>query len=289
MIGVFDSGHGGLTILQALEQHLPQETFLYLGDHRAAPYGDRSAAQVHDLTRQGIDRLFAEGCRLVILACNTASAKALRQLQQNWLPKRAADRRVLGVMVPAIEAITRQPWQLASPSQRPPETPRSLGIFATQRTVESGAYPREIGLRVPSVTVYQQACPGLVDRIEAGAAAEELRPLVQDFVARLQHQCEDGPPELVLLGCTHYPLVAHLFEEALPPGTEVLDQPQVVARSLAAYLTRHPRFASKDLRQETRHLTTGEPDRVSDKAARVLGQIRRFEAADKGAGLKHSA
>ncbi|MEE9208969.1 MAG: glutamate racemase, partial [Kiloniellales bacterium] len=149
MIGVFDSGHGGLTVLGALVARLPERGFIYLGDHGHAPYGERSPAEIAELTVANVERLFAEGCRLVLLACNTAAAIALRRLQQEWLPGAYPGRRVLGVFVPMVEAVTAVPWKLQEPPAGARREPALVGVFATRRTVESGAYAREIGLRAP--------------------------------------------------------------------------------------------------------------------------------------------
>ncbi len=279
MIGVFDSGYGGLTVLRALSERLPEQSFLYLGDHAAAPYGGRSTREIHDKTRDAAERLFAMGCRLVILACNTASAVALRRLQQQWLPGAHPDRRLLGCLVPVVEAITRQPWQLEGPStSREPEV---IAVFATRRTVESGAYPREIAKRAPAVTVVQQACPRLAARIEAGASPRLLDGMVRGAVAALRAQTGSVLPDSAVLGCTHYPLVADLFRSALPAGVEILDQPALVARSLEAYLARHPEFDSAAGTRAPGRLvfrTTGPAEAVSRLGSRFFGRDIVFES-----------
>jgi len=280
MIGVFDSGSGGLTILRDLVATLPDRHFTYLGDHANAPYGDRSAEDVYRLTIECVDRLFAEGCRLVLLACNTASAVALRRLQRHWLPQAAPDCRVLGVLVPMVEAITRVPWQAQAPPSGSPTPPATVGIFATRRTVETGAYPFEIGRRAPSVQVIQQACPGLVAEIEAGAEDTMLQPLIESYVARLLAQVPDGRPESVVLGCTHYPLVAQGFARALPDGLPILQQPKIVADSLAAYLARHPEL--DDLSESAgavRFLTTRAKPSTEAMASRFFGRPVTFTTA----------
>ncbi|NNG05340.1 MAG: glutamate racemase [Inquilinus sp.] len=242
MIGVFDSGNGGLTVLRALAGRLPGPGFAYLGDHANAPYGDRPAEAVYRLTVENVERLFGLGCRLVLLACNTASAVALRRLQRHWLPGVDGGRRVLGVLVPVVEPITLVPWQVNAPPSDRPTPPATIGVFATPRTVTTGAFAYEIGRRAPAVTVLQQACPGLVAAIEADAPAAEIAGLVAGFVAALQERCPAGRPDTVVLGCTHFPLVADAFAAALPAGVPILDQPRLVADSLEAYLRRHPDF-----------------------------------------------
>jgi len=284
MIGVFDSGHGGLTVLRALVARLPERVFLYLGDHGHAPYGEREDGEIHDLTRANVTRLFESGCRLVLLACNTAAAVALRRLQQDWLPGAYPDRRVLGVFVPMVEAVTEVPWHLETPPRETPpggspREPAVVGVFATRRTVASGAYPREIARRAPQIRVVQQACPGLVSLIEAGAASAELEAAIAGHVADFMARLEGTVPDSVILGCTHYPLVAGSFTAALPVGVRLHSQPELVADSLAAYLARHPEFdAPAAPRAATRFLTTGDPAAVSALAKRFFGATLRFQS-----------
>jgi len=278
MIGVFDSGHGGLTVLRALTERLPHEGFIYFGDHGNAPYGPRPDQEIHDLTRAAIERLFEAGCQLVLLACNTASAVALRRLQQDWLPSAAPERRVLGVFVPMVEALTAVSWRDGAPV--PGRVPEDglVGVFATQRTTDSAAYPFEIGLRGPNVRVVSQACPHLAAAIEADAPETELREMVARYVVEMLDKTDGRPPDAVVLGCTHYPLVAQDFAEALPSGTRLLDQPAIVAESLAEYLDRHPRFAAHPEEAGLRRfLTTGNPERVSAFASRFFGAGLAFE------------
>lgn len=282
MIGAFDSGHGGLTVLRALTQAAPRRRFVYLGDHAAAPYGPRDADDIYRLTIAGVERLFAEDCTLVVLACNTASAVALRRLQQTWLPhqERWRGRNVLGVLVPVVEAITRVPWMADPPAAHHPAKPHEVAIFATAATVESGSYPREIAKRAPHVTVRQQACPTLVPLIEQGADDAALRPQVQACVAALLQANGGRIPDAAVLGCTHYPLAAHLFEEALPAGVELLSQPQLAARSLEHYLERHPEYESlAPAPCPPRFLTTGDAAAVERLARRFYGDAARFTPA----------
>jgi glutamate racemase len=276
MIGIFDSGCGGLTIYDAVKRAVPQRSFLYLGDHYNAPYGERSPEDIRELTGASVEALFERGCRLVILACNTASANALRPLQQDWLPGAWPDNRILGVLVPMVEAITGMPW-MADPTTRPPaEKARTVAVFATSRTVSSGAYPTEIAKRAPEVRVVQQACPALVELIERKAEQDELRHAVQGYAEAMMTQLEDTGPDAVMLGCTHYPLVADLFAEALPKGVEILSQPALVARSLAHYLERHPEFDDGE-GLPTRFLTTGDAAHVAEVSEVFLGHDVTFE------------
>jgi glutamate racemase len=280
MIGVFDSGHGGLTVLHALTQRLPEEAFCYLGDHGNAPYGPRPEEEIYALTLAAVERLFAEGCHLVLLACNTASAIALRRLQQNWLPTAAPERRVLGVFVPMVEALTAVSWRDGTPAPKRVPEDGMVAIFATQRTIHSGAYPFEIGLRAPHMRVVSQACPHLVAAIEEDELEAVLRELVTGYVAEMLQQTEGRLPEAAVLGCTHYPLVAYLFAAALPASVRLLDQPTIVADSLADYLERHRRFAATPGETGSRQfLTTGDPLRVSAFASRFFGAEVRFEKA----------
>jgi glutamate racemase len=279
MIGVFDSGHGGLAVLRALAKRLPERGFVYLGDHANAPYGERDAEAVHNLTLGNIEQLFRMDCRLVILACNTAAAVALRRLQRTWLDDAWPGRRVLGVLVPVVEAIVRQPWHVEEPHTGPDAPSETVAIFATRRTVESRAYVGEILKRAPDVLIVQQACPGLVDAIEAGAPRDEIHGLVLGFATELLGRMQGVLPDVAVLGCTHYGLVAKAFREVLPPGTALLHQPDLVADSLADYLTRHPEFPA-NLQQTGRLevLTTGNPDRVSRVASRFHGATATFQA-----------
>ncbi|MQP66698.1 glutamate racemase [Niveispirillum sp. SYP-B3756] len=276
MIGVFDSGHGGLTVLRALHDAMPTHDFLYLGDHHFAPYGDRTPEEIYQLTLDSVSRLFDQGARLVVLACNTASAVALRRLQQTWLDGAYPGRRVLGVLVPMVEAITGVPWMADLAADRPAGPPRTIGIFATSRTVDSGAYPREVSHRAPEVRVVQQACPELVRLIEGDAPPAQVRDAIHRYTDGLLGQLGGGAPQAVMLGCTHYPLVADAFITALPQGVEVLSQPDLTARSLAAYLQRHPEFDRPGSGQ-VQFLTTGEAGRITLLATRFFGKPARFE------------
>lgn len=277
-IGVFDSGHGGLSVWRALAGRLPEQAFLYLGDHANAPYGEHGPEEIYALTRDGVARLFDSGCRLVVLACNTAAAVALRRLQEDWLPDWPG-RRILGVFVPTVEHLTGVAWTQDPPPRaaRPEDPERTVAVFATTRTVESGAYAREIGRRAPGFTVHEIACPGLVAAIEAGAPEGELQALIAGFCAELVRRLEGGRLDAVVLGCTHFPLVAAQFRTALPSEAPILSQAELVAESLAGYLKRRPEFSAPG--QGTRFLTTGDPASVSARASALLGGHFAFEAA----------
>ncbi len=284
MIGVFDSGFGGLTIHEALLQRLPALSFTYLGDHRNAPYGCRDPGEILEITRNNIDRLFQRDCRLVIIACNTASAVALHNLQQYWLKDAWPGRNILGIIVPTIEAATQVPWAINYPVYPQMYANHTVAVFATQRTVDSGTYPVEINKRCPSVEVVQQACPELAGLIEAGAGPIRLRGLIRTYVAALLETMNGRLPESVILGCTHYPLVKNLFQEALPKSVRLLCQPGAVANSFEHYLKRHPEYLKDMPAVPLRtYLTTGDPTQVTALSAGFLGRSILFQGVDRSA------
>lgn len=259
-IGICDSGSGGLTILAACAKALPEQSFVYLGDHANAPYGNRSEDEILRFTTAMVEALFGWGVRLVVLACNTASAVALRRIQEEWLPRHAPKRRVLGVQVPMVEALTGLRWDRENPGRsRLPG--RTVAVFATQRTVATGAYPRQVRLRAPDFRMVQQACPGLVAAIEEGRPERKLDAMIAGFCRELLEKMKGTQPDAVFLGCTHYPLVEHLFARRLPKSAELLSQPGIVAASLKKYLARHPEFSSNG-GQRLEFLTTGDPERL---------------------------
>jgi glutamate racemase len=268
-VGVFDSGLGGLTVHQALTRRLPEVPFVYFGDNAHAPYGTRTPDDIFALTCAGVERLWAEGCDLVILACNTASAAALKRMQESWVPP---DKRVLGVFVPLIEALTERQWGENSPPRE--VDVKHVALFATPATVSSRAFQRELAFRAIGVDVEAQPCGGVVDAIEAGdeMLAEALvRSHVEALKRRMPH------PQAAVLGCTHYPLMEKAFAEALGPGVKVYSQANLVAESLADYLTRRPEFAGPG--RVAKFLTTGDPVSVSNRATQFLRQRITFEAA----------
>ena len=189
MIGVFDSGHGGLTVFRALVQRFPRVAFVYLGDHRNVPYGNRPSDEIVALTRDGVDALFRRGCRLVLLGCNTATCVAARTLQKDWLPVSGwTERNILGIVAPTVEAATQTPWAATAPQYPQKYNTDVVAVFGTTRTVASHAYPEEIRKRCPKVTVVQQACSELVGAIERGAPEDELDGLVGQAVTALLAQ-----------------------------------------------------------------------------------------------------
>ncbi len=268
-VGVFDSGLGGLTVLDALMRRLPEVPFVYYGDNANTPYGVRTPDDIFGLTCKGVERLWDEGCDLVILACNTASAAALRRMQETWVPE---DKRVLGVFVPLIEALTERQW---GDNSAPREAAvKHVALFATPATVSSRAFQRELAFRAVGVDVEAQPCGGVVDAIEQGdmILAEAL---VRSHVEALQRRMPQ--PEAAILGCTHYPMLEEVFRDALGPGVEVYSQANLVAESLADYLTRRPEMQGPGT--GTKFLTTGDPKRVGAKATQFLKRAVPFEAA----------
>ena len=275
MIGVFDSGLGGLTVLGALARRFPDVSFVYLGDHARVPYGDRASDEIVDLTRAGTEALFRQGCRLVVLGCNTATAVAARRLQQEWLPTtawKAEGRNVLGIVAPTVEAATQTPWAVTSPQYPQKFLTDRIAVFGTTRTIASGVYAEEIRKRCPKVTVIQQVSAELAGAIEEGASEEELDRLVKRAIDGVLAQSEGEPPHRAILGCTHFPLVEHLFRRHLPPATRILSQPDVVADSLEDYLSRHRQYTEgTGIFPNPTLFTTGEPDAIT-RRARIFSQ-----------------
>jgi glutamate racemase len=231
-IGVFDSGYGGLTVLKEIVAQLPQYHYLYLGDNARAPYGTRSFETVYQYTLQCVQWFFSQGCSLVILACNTASAKALRTIQQNDLAKMGADKRVLGVIRPTTEII-------GSFSKT-----NNVGILGTSGTVQSNSYPIEIAKFYPQIKVYQQACPMWVPLIENN----EYQSAGADYFVKkdIDKLLSQSPGiDTILLACTHYPLLIDKIKQFAPQGMQVLSQGKIVADSLQEYLHRHPQMEAK--------------------------------------------
>lgn len=226
-IGVFDSGYGGLTVLKEIVRVLPQHDFIYLGDNARAPYGNRSFESVYAYTLECVEQLFDMGCQLVILACNTASAKALRTIQQHDLPRIDPDRRVLGVIRPTAEMIGNMTQT------------GTVGVFATTGTVQSESYVIEIAKAWPGVKVYQEACPMWVPLIENN---EHMHPGADYFIAQHMRNLQTKAPDMdtILLGCTHYPLLIDKLRALAAPETRIISQGEIVAASLADYLFRHP-------------------------------------------------
>ena len=280
-IGVFDSGVGGLTVHRRLVDRFPQADFVYLADQANGPYGGLSGEEIVELTRAGCIRLFEAGADLVVLACNTASAIALRRLQQVWLPEYRAQTgrnlNVLGIIVPTIEAATGRGWDQGPPADGKIEKLEILGVFCTAATAMSQVYEIEIQKRREDLAAFSEPCPGLAGLIELGAPVEELRVVVGDHVDSLRRRI-GRHPDKAILGCTHYEIVAPLFAEFLPEGTPLIHQPSATAEALERYFARHPEF---DLGSGGRRtfLTTGTPGRQSDLVSQFWGEPVTFEAA----------
>jgi glutamate racemase len=281
-IGVFDSGIGGLSVHKALVGRLPQADFVYLADQANTPYGGRPGEEIVDLTRAGCERLFDQGCDLVVLACNTAASVALRRLQQTWLPgyRRQLGRpvNVLGIIVPTIEAATGLPWEHEAERRGDKiEHLEILGVFSTPATTASRVYEIEIDKRRQDVAVFSEPCPNLARMIETGADEAALRAEIAGHAKALATRI-GRPPDRAILGCTHYEITADLFRAALPPGTPLIHQPDATADAIEAYLQRHPEYraGSSGLR---RFLTTGQPGRQNGLVSTFWGGPLDFERA----------
>lgn len=257
-IGIFDSGYGGLTILQQIRLVMPQYDYIYLGDNARTPYGTRSFEVVYEFTRQAVERLFAMGCHLVVLACNTASAKALRSVQQNDLERLDPQRRVLGIIRPTVESIGGMTHS------------RHVGILATEGTILSASYPLEVKKLFPDVVVTGQACPlwvPLVENNEATSSGADY--FVQKYIDALLAQ--DPLIDTVILGCTHYPLLLDKIKKYMPLGIRVICQGEYVAASLQDYLMRHPEMDVRCSKEgKCRFFTTESKEKFISSASLFL-------------------
>ncbi len=270
-----------MTVLHALVARFPSVSFTYLGDHAHVPYGNRGSEEIIDLTRQASEALFARGCRLVVLGCNTATAVAARRLQQNWLPGtpwKQSGHNILGIVAPTVEAATQTPWSVTTPQYPQKNLTDRIAVFGTTRTVSSCVYPEEIRKRCPKVQVIQQVCSELAGAIEDERPEAELDALVQTGIDGVMAQTGRLPPHRAILGCTHFPLVEHLFRTHLPPATRILSQPEIVADSLEDYLARRPHYIGGDTGHLTL-LTTGDPAAISARARVFWPDARPFERA----------
>ena len=237
-IGVFDSGFGGLTILRGLVKELPEYDYLYLGDSARAPYGSRSQETIYAFTKQAVDFLFAHDCELIILACNTASSKALRRIQQEHLPQFHPGKKVLGVIIPAAEAATQK------------SVGQKIGVIATEATIASQAFVRELQKLDPSITVFQNPCPLLVPIIEAGEHHSDItNTLLQKYLAPLLKKKIDT----LVLGCTHYEILKQKIQTIVGENVTVISESSVVAKKLRAYLVRHPEIEQQLEKKGRRH------------------------------------
>ena len=259
-IGVFDSGYGGLTILSKIREALPEYDYIYLGDNARTPYGTRSFEIVYEFTLQAVNKLFEMGCHLVILACNTASAKALRTIQMNDLPNIDPDRRVLGVIRPTAECI-------GSMTQT-----RHVGILATAGTIKSESYPLEVHKLFEDIKVSGEACPMWVPLVENNEANSEgadsfIRKYIDNLLAK------DRQIDTLVLGCTHYPILLPKIQKFIPQGVKVVAQGEYVATSLKDYLHRHPEMDMKCTREgKCRFYTTEAEDKFIESASMFLNE-----------------
>lgn len=282
MIGVFDSGFGGLTVLAALTERLPEFDYVFLADSARNPYGARSHDVIHRFTLEAVEWLFAEGCEVVLLACNTASARALRDIQQLYLPQRRPDRRVLGIVRPSVEALAGLPVGSLPGVTAPSLADDVVAVFATEGTIASNSYALELRKFAPRIRLLQQACPMWVPLVEAG---ELDGPGTRYFLEKcLAPVLAATPmPRRLLLGCTHYPLLLPTLRELVPPTIELLTQGEEVAVRFADWLQRHPEFARRLSRGgQRRFVTTDDPGWFAARGARILGQqidVARAELA----------
>ena len=262
MIGFFDSGFGGLTVLKSVVQELPEYDYLYLGDNTRAPYGECSQETVHEYTIQAVDFLIKKGCMLVIIACNTVSSGALRRIQQEFLPGVYPDRKVLGVIRPSAEEIADRRC-------------RKIGILATAGVVESEIYTSEIEKLDPSIEIFYQACPLLVPIIEAGKQDERHSEMVvSEYLDRLFAQ--DAEIDTILLSCTHFPILYETFRRHTPSHVKIISQGPVIANKLRDYLARHPEVGKRLSRKGVREfLSTNSPERFNRLASVFYGESVR--------------
>ena len=257
MIGVFDSGFGGLTVLKSIVQELPEYDYLYLGDNARVPYGGRSERIVYEFTKQAVDYLFRQGCPLIIIACNTASAKALRRIQQEYLPKTYPERRVLGVVRPSVEEIAQKTLN------------NKVGLLATEMVVLSRAFIREINKLKPSIEIFQQPCPLLVPIVEAGEHDwEGTDMIIKRYLRKLFDQNNDI--DTLLLACTHYPILYPTFERHVPSNVTILEQGPIVAKKLKNYLLRHPEIEKRLTKNASRVFLTTDISERFDRIAHVF-------------------
>jgi glutamate racemase len=265
MIGIFDSGFGGLTILKGLTDKLPQYDYIYLGDSARAPYGNKSDEVIFKYTQEAVDFLHAQDCRLVIVACNTASTKALRKIQQEHLPGKNDDSfRVLGVTIPICEAAAALPKT------------KTIGVIGTKATITSGVFEAEMRKINPDIRIISRACPLLVPLIEEGwQSRSETKRILKYYLRPLK----ENPVDALLLGCTHYPLLLKQITAVMPKRTRIINTPEVVANKLADYLNRHPEINDSLSKSGTReYYTTDNPASFKSIANRLLKE----KLVDKG-------
>jgi glutamate racemase len=258
MIGVFDSGFGGLTIFRALIDKLPEYDYLYLGDNARTPYGNKSLKTIYEYTEQAVSFLFNRGASLIILACNTASAKALRKIQQEWLPKYHPDGRVLGVVIPlAEEAVATSRYG-------------RIGVIGTRATIESGVFEQELYKLNPGLKIYSQPCPLLVPIVEENWVGKpETNIILKKYLRSLKSKKIDS----LILGCTHYPFLKKDITRIMGKNCHVLDAPGIVSAKLCDYLGRHPEMDKRLVRKGQKgFFTSDDPDRFKAFGEKFLGR-----------------
>ena len=279
MIGVFDSGFGGLTVLASLLQTLPQYDYVFLADSARAPYGARSQDVINEFTLESVEWLFDVGCTVVVLACNTASARALRNIQQLHLPPHRPDRRVLGVVRPSVEALAGLPPGAIPGETQPSAAIGTVAVLGTESTIASDSYGLELRKLAPGIELIQQACPMWVPLVEAGELDGPgtewfLRRSLAPVIERAQ------PPQRLLLGCTHYPLLLPAIRRLVPSAIDVLNQAEIVSSRLGDWLTRHPEHECRlSRRGGLRIAPTDDPVWVAGRGERLLGRPLSAERA----------
>ena len=263
VLGFFDSGFGGLSIVREIKKRAPRYSIVYLGDNARTPYGSRGPEEIHRYTLEGVIELFNRGAELIVLACNTSSSVALRRIQQEFLPARHPEKRVLGIVIPTAEEVSRL------------SRSKVIGILATEATVASQGYPQEIHKIDGQVHVHQQPCPLLVPIIEAGEL-ENMGSAASKYVQSLLEK--DGRIDTVLLGCTHYALVEDVIRSLVPRGIQVVSQGPIVGQKLADYLRRHPEIEARlDLSGKETFLTTKYSGRIQGLATQFYGRSITLE------------
>lgn len=257
IIGVFDSGLGGLTVLKYFLKDLPKYNYLYLGDNARLPYGSKSPETIYEYTREAVDFLFSQGCNLIIIACNTASAQALRRLQQEYLPDNYPDRRILGVIKPLVESVRENRF-------------KKIGILGTKATVSSNAYPLELEKLNPTATVYQQSASLLVPLIEEGWLK---KPETKMILKKYLHSLKTKQVDALILACTHYPFLYKEVVKIMGRRVSVPNPGEIITTSLKKYLSRHPELSLKeDPSPSIKYYTTDTPNSFKKAAEKFLGE-----------------
>jgi glutamate racemase len=271
MIGIFDSGFGGLTILKQLKKDLGKYDYIYLGDSARAPYGNKSQDSIYNHTVEGVDFLFKKGAELVILACNTASTKALKKIQKEWLPQNYPDKRILGVIIPVIEASLEEN-NIDSKNKK-------IGVIGTSATTNSKVFEKELNKINPNLEIYSQACPLLVPLIEEGwTKRKETKMILRHYLRNLKRKKINN----LILACTHYPLLQKQIAQIMGKQIKILDTPKIISKKLADYLTRHEDIEKKISKNEKLEFyTTDDPKKFRELGQKFwgekLGKVERIK------------